>query len=280
MFINIRYLAITLIAVFIALGIGILIGFQLDSNDLILIQQHELIESLEETFEELTETNQALETKIKNLTQDLQRSQTFMEAIAGDYLHQRLLGQNIALVKTSSGLDYSPLTNILDSAGATITGSVTIADSIPSQEQSEKAGQSNPPLYTLIAAAIVDGDLNTLADLKQQNLVEAEGAFSVPPDFVIIAGGSRTPTDRPELIDIPLIKEFKQRNIPVVGVESTEADYSYMDYYKKERISTVDNVDTIIGQTSLVLIMAGQEGNFGVKASAATLIPLTRKEQQ
>jgi len=47
MFVNIRYLVITLISVFIALGIGILIGFQLDSNDIILQQQQELITSLE-----------------------------------------------------------------------------------------------------------------------------------------------------------------------------------------------------------------------------------------
>ena len=63
MFINIRYLVITLIAVFIALGMGILIGFQLDSNDIIQ-QQQELIASLETTFDDLTQTNQTLQTQI------------------------------------------------------------------------------------------------------------------------------------------------------------------------------------------------------------------------
>ena len=39
MFINIKYLVITVISIFLALGIGILIGIQVDSQDIIFEQQ-------------------------------------------------------------------------------------------------------------------------------------------------------------------------------------------------------------------------------------------------
>ena len=38
MLINIKYLVITVISIFLALGIGILIGIQIDSQDIILEQ--------------------------------------------------------------------------------------------------------------------------------------------------------------------------------------------------------------------------------------------------
>ena len=52
-----------------------------------------------------------------------------------------------------------------------------------------------------------------------------------------------------------------------------------MEYYQKQGISTVDNVDTIIGQISLALIMTGQEGNYGIKEGADALMPLLPEEK-
>jgi len=58
-----------------------------------------------------------------------------------------------------------------------------------------------------------------------------------------------------------------------VGIELSTAANSYMGLYKKQKISTVDNVDSIIGQTSLIQILTGREGNFGIKETADSLMP-------
>lgn len=274
MFVNIRYLVITLISVFIALGIGILIGFQLDSNDIILQQQQELITSLEATFDDLTQTNQALEAEVKSLQQSMEQDRVFMETIATDYLEHQLLGQNIVIIETSASSSSTQLKRTLQAAGANVNASIVITDKVLLGNQDQ--GGSNPelPLAPLVANAVAYGETDGLSYLRQQGLVEISGIFDTPPDFVIIAGGNNTATDKPELVDVPLIRELKKRALPIVGVESSQVEYSYMDHYKKERISTVDNVDTIIGRTSLVLVMTGKEGNYGVKASANTLLPL------
>ncbi|HKM39774.1 MAG TPA: copper transporter [bacterium] len=275
MFINTKHLVITLIAVFIALGLGILIGFQLDSNQIILQQQQELIETLELTFDELTQTNHALEAQIHTLQLRQEQDQAFIAAMAGDYLRQRLSGQNIVIVQTAIDHNYPELTQCLQLAGAQVVASISITDKTPLENETDSQ-VLNPehPLPILIADAISHNQTEGIINLFRQGLMEVGGTFASPPDYVILAGGSNKATTRPELLDMPLIRELKQRSIPVIGVESSELEYSYIDYYKKEWISTVDNVDTIMGQTSLVLVLTGQNGNYGIKASANTLVPL------
>ena len=74
-------------------------------------------------------------------------------------------------------------------------------------------------------------------------------------------------------IDIPIIKKVKQNNIPIIGVEQSIVKYSYIDTYKRQKISTIDNVDTMIGHYSLIEVLQGNYGNFGIKPSANRLIP-------
>jgi cell division protein FtsB len=279
MFINMRYLVITLIAVFLALGIGILIGFQLDSQDIILQQQDDLIKSLENKFDQLTQTNQSLENQIKQLQSNIERDQAFMKNIFADYVQNKLSGLTVTIIETSESSLYPQLKYALETAGATINASIVVTDKILSTAEEQQSPELELPIAAIIADAIAYGQTKSINTLQQQGFIEIKGNFDTTCDFVIIVGGSNEETKKPEIVDVPLIQELKKMSINVVGVESSDAGYSYMDYYKKEQISTVDNVDTIIGQTSLVLIMTGQQGNYGIKASAGALIPSFGKEE-
>lgn len=279
MFINIRYLVITLIAVFIALGIGILIGFQLDSNDIILQQQQELIASLETTFDDLTQTNQTLQTQVEDLQNSLKQDRIFMENIIADYLKYKLNDVNIVIIETSENPLYPHLKHTLQMAGANINASVVITDKVLVIGEDQEEATPETPIAKLIVDSIAYGETEGLNQLQQQGFIEVNGNFDITPDFVILAGGNNIKTNKVEIVDVPLIRELKKTNITVVGVEGSNVEHSYMDYYKKERISTVDNVDTIIGQTSLVLVMTGKEGNYGIKKTANALLPFLDKEE-
>ncbi|HHV06796.1 MAG TPA: copper transporter [Firmicutes bacterium] len=278
MFINIRYLVITLAAVFIALGIGILIGFQLDSQDIILQQQQDLIKSMETKFNQLTQANQDLETEIKKLQNNAEQDEVFMKSIFADYVNYKLSGLNIAIIETSGNQLYPHLRYALNMAGANISTSIVVTDKILTVTEEEKS-QLDLPIATVIANAIAHGDTEDLNYLRQKGFIEARGDFTIVPDYVILAGGNSEENTKAEIVDVPLIRELKRNYISLVGVEASDAEYSYMNHYKKERISTVDNVDTVIGQTSLVLVMTGAEGNYGIKASANALIPYFNKEE-
>ena len=276
MFINIKYLVITLTAVFIALGIGILIGFQLDSQDIILQQQQDLIKSMETKFEQLTKNNQDLEIEIKTLQSSLEQDQIFIENIFADYVNSKLNGLNITIIETSGNQLYPHLKQVLNMAGANINTSILVTDKVLTVTEEEKT-QLQLPIAAVIVDAIAGGETEDLNYLRQKGFIEVRGDFSITPDFVIVVGGNSEENNKPEIVDVPLIRELKKRSIPLVGVEASDVEYSYMNHYKKERISTVDNVDTVIGQTSLVLVMTGTEGNYGIKASANALIPYFNK---
>lgn len=124
-----------------------------------------------------------------------------------------------------------------------------------------------------LANAIVTGqDVDLINYLKANGYIDFTG-IAGNTDFVIIAGGSNNEDNNVASIDIPIIKQAKLLNVPIIGVEQSDAKYSYIDAYKKQHISTIDNVEDIIGQTSLIMVMEGKEGNYGVKASAMSLMP-------
>ena len=59
----------------------------------------------------------------------------------------------------------------------------------------------------------------------------------------------------------------------VVGVEGSETEPSSISFFASHDLSTVDDVDLVSGQVSMVFALLGAEGNFGVKDSADRLLP-------
>jgi len=70
-----------------------------------------------------------------------------------------------------------------------------------------------------------------------------------------------------------IIDTAKALDKQVIGIEKENTNFSYMEAYKKFRISTVDNVNSNIGKVSLVLAMEGRPGHYGVKATAEEITP-------
>ncbi len=68
-----------------------------------------------------------------------------------------------------------------------------------------------------------------------------------------------------------ILLKYGKKNI--IGIEKSKANYSYIDAYKSFRISTVDNIDMIMGKVSLILAMEGRPGHYGIKATAENIIP-------
>jgi Copper transport outer membrane protein, MctB len=64
-----------------------------------------------------------------------------------------------------------------------------------------------------------------------------------------------------------LIEGLTNRGIPVVGVQQTDTDPSQIGWYKQQKpLSSVDNIDEITGQISLVYALTGRNGNFGSRS--------------
>jgi len=291
MLINIKYLVITVISIFLALGIGILIGVQIDSQDIILEQQEITLQKMENKLDELNRINSDLQNDLNELMSVNNINEDYIKNIFPDYIKNKLLGMHIIILDTTNEYTYASMRQALKTAGAQVT-SVTIISNKILNMSDEEIGQLMEYFGTTEKENTIQVIFKKIAEsvggkyepddivfLIEKGIIYVNGDLQHPADYVILTGGSSDKNNKHEMIDIPLIKELKKLSLPMVGVETTNVEISYIDIYKKQQLSTVDNVDTIIGQTSLILVINGKEGHYGVKKSANSLMPYLNKEE-
>ncbi len=287
--VNMKFYVITIAAIFLALGIGIFIGFNIDSQQFYMEQQNSLIDEMTKKFDEMKQQNIDLNKKNAEVQSDLELYQQYSEGVFPFFAKDRLNGINVAVIETTDDYIYSSLKNTLKSAGADVVNITAVhskleesvnddalKNKITNNVSSEDMDKNNIPQLTsdVIAQHIINhkyGDL--MKYLSDNEYIEMKGDYSLPVDYVIIAGGSVENDNFINAVDIPIIKAIKKEQIPIIGVERSDVKHSYMEDYKKEKISTVDNVDNVIGETSLIIVMQGVEGNYGVKKSSSSLMP-------
>ncbi|RBP45568.1 copper transporter [Garciella nitratireducens] len=289
--INMRYFIVSLAAVFLALGIGIFIGFTVDGQEIFLNQQETLIDEMEYKFGEIRKENEELQENIELKSQEIKNYEDFTSMIFPTLANSKLQGLNIAIIETNDDYIYNEIPSAVEKAGGKVPFTIYIKKEFLLEDSKkfneiyhyftkEKGGSIDKDnfqtfLAEKISQAILEQNLQMLEFFRKQDMIEVKGEYTSDIDYFIIAGGSATKerADMVKKVDIPFINKIKEYNLPVIGVEQSDVKYSYIEQYKKQKISTIDNIDTLIGQYSLIKVMQGNEGNYGIKSSADFLIP-------
>jgi hypothetical protein len=64
-----------------------------------------------------------------------------------------------------------------------------------------------------------------------------------------------------------LIQGLTARGVPVVGVQESDTNPTQIDWYKQQSLSSsVDDIDEITGQISLIYALAGVNGYYGTRS--------------
>lgn len=286
MIIDYRYHIASLVAVFIALGIGILVGSAVLGNEGIVERQKQLADRLEVQLEELREKNEAVQARANNLEIDNNIQKQFEKQVLPPLVAGKLAGKRLAIIETNSYGFLDDIISTLTMSGATVQSVTTVIDGFDLTGKKDRLinefnlkeiddQKIEKYLATETAKGILTGEkqalLNTLA---QSELLKLSGDYGVPIDGIIFIGGSQDQMlVKTEVLDYSMIDYFLQQKLPVYGVEETNVSFSYMKSYQKKRISTVDNVETVPGQLALVMAIAGKPGHYGVKPTAKQLLP-------
>ncbi|HLR34365.1 MAG TPA: copper transporter [Tissierellales bacterium] len=283
---NIKYYVVTIAAIFLALGIGIYIGFTLDAHNLLIEQKDDIVTKIEEKFDYLNDENKDLKEEVSELEKENNKYNDYIETIYSSVIKDRLKNINVAIVETNDDYVYSGIGKTLELAGANVASITTIKDRYLSEELLEKINNSLPESESIkdnlieggvinLTEGIIKGEKNELMQkLRENDAVNFVGNYDIPIDFVIIAGGTESKeSNNISQIDKNIIEVAKGLEVPIIGIEKEKVNYSYTEGYKDYRISTVDNVDSTIGKTALILSMEGRPGNYGVKPGAEELLP-------
>lgn len=285
MIINLRYHIASLVAVFLALGIGILIGSTMLGNDTLVKQQKQLTDRIEAQLELLQKRNEAVQVRASSLEMDNNVQRQFEKQVMPVLISGKLQGHSIAIIETNGYGFLDDLIQALQMSGAKVQSVTTLINGLEVKDKGELLSLLNWPdmkdeeltsrLAKEIAKAVVEGDSkNILANLAQAEVIRTEGVYGGQLSDVIIIGGSADESMiKTRVVDIPIIDYLQTQKVKVFGVEHSGVSHSYMKDYQSERISTVDNVDTIPGQVALVLAVSGKPGHYGIKSTAQKLLP-------
>jgi hypothetical protein len=276
-----RYHATSLIAVFLALAIGILIGAEFGGdalNDTRRNLEHSLVGNLEDE-----------RSRADELGEELNRSNEFAERVYPVLTRDRLEGQRIAILALGglSGEITDNVKEALAPTGAKLVGVGVVREPVDVNGLAEDLAKTrfadlraNPDALTELGTGLgrqlVLG--GTLPEVVRGDLFSrASGTFGGLDGLIVVR-------DQPEemgplqaaktdQLEEALIGGIAATRVPAVGVETSTAESSSISFFQANDLSSVDAVDLTAGRLAVVFALLGADGSFGVKGTADQLLP-------
>ncbi len=275
-----RYHAASLVAVFIALAIGIVIGVGL-ADDVVTGASEELEDSLRSDLE-------AAETRADEAEASLEREQQFGSKVYPALVGERLAGSSVAIVGLGD-LDEETVADVEEAlvpTGAEVAAKAVIAAPIDPEALAEAAGpryagarRGGAPLGRLgeDVGAGIPGGSRLVEDVRTELFSRFSGELETVDRVVIL------PTDLEDLegAELDQTEDFYEglmagidaEAVGTVAAERTETDPTTLAGASKVGVATVDDADLLAGQVAIVFALRGAEGDFGVKEGADGLVP-------
>jgi hypothetical protein len=277
-----RYHALSLVAVFMALVIGILLGIAIGDKGLVSGTRKDLINSLRRDVENARKDADQFKAQVAERDR-LERS-LYPLVVQG-----RLTGQRVGLIALGKLSDRQ--IGLVRDALRDTGGRLTLEAVVPqppdlSRISARDSGLRGRPLVDdpravtrfarrFGAALTLGGPL-----VKRTRAVvfsTASGSFN-GLDAVVVArtdpvGVSEAQAVLNRAFENGLMQGLSQRNAPVVGTETTSTDPSQVPWFKRHNLSSVDNLNQLAGKVSLVFALAGANGAYGTKPSAQAPLP-------
>jgi hypothetical protein len=281
-----RYHALSLVAVFLALAIGIVLGVTI-GDSLVSDAERSLRGNLRANVEKAHSDADKARSELNG--RDRMLDQIYPQLVAS-----RLGGSRVAVVS------WGPLPNNIESGvrdavskGGGRSDSISVFDtpltalkkvvgnSVFAQDTADD--ESLKALGRSLGRAIASGG-EMSQSLESNYPDDFAGRFRradavvffeapKPDDGSDAKGVTEREDDRAVTIETAMLEEMTKHTIAVVGVEATNTDPSQIGRYKSLKLSTSDSVDKSGGRIALVFALAGAQGNFGFKSTADQPLP-------
>jgi hypothetical protein len=308
--ISFRFHLVSIVAVFLALALGVLVGTTVVNQG--------VIDDLNGRVDRAVTRSDDLRKQVGALQAQLRAWESFGKGVEPLLVSNQLTGQRIVMV-TLEGVDLSEVDGVrqaLQDAGATVesvlfitarmaltddrsqsqlagilgTGTTTPAD-LAADAARQLAGRLAVGAVPPAGTSETSGAQDLLSRLAGANFLVVRGAngpldgIGGPDDpVVVLSGGSQDPVVEPSMFLHPLTAALVDDLRPVVATETVDSAYAFVPLVREDgaldgRLVTVDNADSLVGRIAVVLglrdLLAtpSQGGHYGVKPGATSLIP-------
>jgi copper transport outer membrane protein MctB len=276
-----RYHAISLVAVFLALGIGVVLGVAIGDQGIVSSASRDLEKSLRGDLNEVRSHN-------SDLRRELRGRRTFEQqaypALVGDLLPDWRVGI-VAMNRLPSGY-VGEIRDAVEPAGATVDSLSVVEAPLPLDQLSGDLGgtklrrlaRDNKVLQRFgrrIGRQIAQGG-DLVQRLRQKLFSTSRGEYKGLDGVVLVRDPDKLKGKEKKAQDTfesALIDGIKDTEVEVVGVERTDTDPSNVSWFADQGVASVDDIDLVEGKVALVYALLGESGRFGVKGSAERLLP-------
>ena len=309
--IDFRYHLVSLIAVFLAVALGIVIGTTA-LNEPILADIKNQVSALEND-------KRSLEDRTQSLQAQLDTSDAFDEAVAPALVDGALAGKSVLLVVTNEGVapeTVDQLTSLIDDAGGTVSGTLTLKPEYTDPSSAAglqsyvtgsglPAGVELPPVDdagqlvgSLLAQVLMippDGTTpsgadvsSVMAGLSALDVLTPEGDAIAPADYaVVLTAGAFSGEDAAErngtVAELVSALDAAGSGAVVAGDAESTAENGLVGVIRADptlsaAVSTVDNAATAAGRISTVLALGreadGTSGKYGTGEDTQPVPPV------
>jgi len=276
-----RYHAISLVAVFLALGIGVLLGVALGEEGIVSGASRDLEKSLRGDLDNARSRNADLR---RELAQRREYEREVYPALVGGLLPEWRVGV-VAMGRLPGGY-ISSIEDAIDPAGAQVESVSVFEAPLPlgriagelDDTALRRVDRDNDVLERLgrrVGRGLAQGG-ELVQRLRQELLSTSRGDYSGLDGIVFVRDRDGLRGDEKSAQDAfedGLVEGMNDTEVQVVGVEKMETDPSQVPFMSSHDITSVDDLDLPEGKTALVWALLGAEGRFGRKATAERLLP-------
>lgn len=280
-----KYYIILLIGIFLALGLGILIGVALENKDILENQQTLIAQQIEREFAELRGETQQLKNSLLSMETEKNQSDSLCQYLFSQLVEGRLQGLQISLINMNQHDISSDLADFLRLTGASVESNITLQAGLYTEnadleivlETFLEENKEQRKLYKTIAQevifSIMEGKFTPLLTrLRELRLISNSTNLQKSSHIVILTSNGRKKDSqslRQEYLDLMIIGTALDMEFPIVAVEPESVKQSALPEYKKMGIPTVGNVDTAYGKLELMSILEESEAGYSSEEEIA-----------
>lgn len=268
------------IAIFLMLGVGILVGLSFYGPAQVRQQQTSLAH-LRALVEGAVQEG-------RDAKDQLAKTEAALDAARPLLVHNKLAGRRIVLVQTGDYPDaVTAAAAALRDAGAPPAATLTLGDRWTSLAPAARSADLASLASVLTLGTADPARAASLQTLEDGGLVVLTGSVSSPSTLFVLIGGGRQDYGTDDTAQATLDTDLAARlqsaggaGIVVVGCEPYAADFSSVPAFQQAQVSTVDCIDRPLGQLDLPFALrAGPDAaDYGLKPTAARQFPVTLEQ--